>query len=402
MQPSRDRQGAVLQASDCFRISLSFLCFAAACLAQSLTLNRLVVGPPAAQGRSKIFISTTGTPDPHARWKLSARKTKAAAPITVAVTNVVWYPNSSTVALEFDSSVLPAHDPRRYGWTAVYNDLLTVSLAPPEEWFGVPRSRDDADLYLFGSFLAGVSTKPLYAIDASMRWLPEIRNSGYFLGVSSTVAINSSSTLPQDRTRADPDAIAAALTLRFMKRDFLFDVEPAKGEFSRFYPASSFVPSATVKWVRDPLFSTKRHAAVFYPYAGIEAGSNLNHPRTFLGQPATLSSYGGIGRILLRGYGAYYISKQEPDNDDPYLFEFYVDYTARLLFTDEPLVTSGSVLRLNSDPRQYTEAGLAWNVSKHVGLETKYRHGSLPPMFEFVDHQVSIGVTFKTKLPSHF
>ena len=60
-----------------------------------------------------------------------------------------------------------------------------------------------------------------------------------------------------------------------------------------------------------------------------------------------------------------------------------------------------SVLQLQSDPREYFESGIAWNVSKHVGLEVKYKHGSLPPMFEFLDHQVSVGVTFKTKLPAH-
>jgi hypothetical protein len=375
------------------KFCLTLLFCASAATAQSLTLNRLVVGPPG-PGRSKIFISTTGAPDPHASWKLIARKTINSPPIAVTVTNVIWSPSSSTVALEFDPSPLPARDPRRYGWTAVYNDLLTVTLAPPQGLFGVARSRDDADLYLFGSYLAGASTKPLYAIDATMRWLPEIRTSGYFLGVSAMVAINSSSTPPVNRTRADPDAIAAALTLRFMKRDFLFEIQPARGEFSRQYPASSFVPSAMVKWVRDPLFSTSRHAAVFYPYAGIEAGSNLN-------RPPNLTQYGTIGRFVLRAYGAYYVSKKEPDKDDPYLFEFYADYTARLLLADEPLVNSESLLRFNSDPRQYMEAGIAWNVIKHVGLEAKYRHGSLPPMFEFVDHQVSIGITFKTKLPAH-
>jgi len=101
----------------------------------------------------------------------------------------------------------------------------------------------------------------------------------------------------------------------------------------------------------------------------------------------------------LRGYGAYYVSKKEPDNYDPYLLEFYADYTVRFLLTNEPYIKDG--LQLQSDPRQYLESGIAWNVSKHVGLEAKYKHGSLPPMFEFLDHQVSVGVTFKTKLPAH-
>jgi hypothetical protein len=373
------------------RIALVLLAGAMMATAEQLILNRLVVGPPAS-GRSKIFISTAGTPDPHAAWTRAARKSDNSPPVSVPVTNVTWYMSSSTVALEFDPSPLSGRDPHKYGWTATYNGLLTVTLAAPEELFGVPRSKDDADVYLFGSYLAGASTKPLYSIDATVRWLPEIRDSGYFLGISGTVEVNSSTSAPLHESSADPDSLAAALALRFMRHGFLFEIEPAKGEFARRYPASSFVPSAIVKWVRDPIFSTARHAAVFYPYAGIEAGTNLNHP-------ASLSQYGAIGRFVLRGYGAYYISKKEPDNYDPYLLEFYADYTARFLLTNEPYIKDG--LQLQSDPRQYLESGIAWNVSKHVGVEAKYKHGSLPPMFEFLDHQVSVGITFKTKLPAH-
>lgn len=389
------------------KLALALLACAATSTAEQLTLNHLLAGPPA-PGRSKIFISTTGTPDPHAAWTLVARKSEDSPPTPVPVTNVTWYASSSTVALEFDPSPLSGRDPHRYGWTAAYNGLLTVTLAAPERLFGVPKSNHDADVYLFGSYLAGAGTKPLYSIDARVAWMPEFRDSGYFLGISSTVAVNSSSSPPLDKSSADPDSLAAALALRFMRRGFLFEIEPAKGEFARRYPASSFVPAAMVKWVRDPIFNTSRHAAVFYPYAGVEAGANLNKPQTFLGQPLNLSQYGLVGRFVLRGYGAYYIVKKEPDNNDPYLFEFYADYTARFLMTNEPLVTSEyidgvrqPVLQLQSDPRQYLESGIAWNVSKHVGLEAKYKHGSLPPMFEFLDHQVSVGVTFKTKLPAH-
>src|SRR6185312_16126584 len=98
------------------RVALVLLAYAAIAAGQQLTLERLVVGPPAS-GRSRIFISTTGTPDPHAVWRLAARKTVDSPPIAVPVTNVIWYASSSTVALEFDPSPLLGHDPRRYGWT---------------------------------------------------------------------------------------------------------------------------------------------------------------------------------------------------------------------------------------------------------------------------------------------
>lgn len=372
------------------------------CGAEPITLGRLMVGP------QKIYINVTGIPDPNASWSLRARTGTQAPAISVPVTHVEWLAAAGKISLEFDPAPLSGRDPRRFGWTATYNNLLAVTLKPPAPLFGVAKSKEDADLYLFGSYLAGVSTKPLYAIDATLAWLPEVRESGYFLGVASTIAVNSTSSSPADRTEVDPDAISAGMTLRFIRRDFRFDIQPARGEFARRYPATSFVPSATVKWIAKPLFDTPRQAVVFYPSAGIEAGANVNTSETIFGQPANLSNYTAIARLLFRAYAAYYIAKSDPDEDDPYLFEFYADYTVRRPFTDEPFITTQSlngirqpVLRVDSDIRQYIEAGIAWNVSKRVGLEAKYKHGSLPPLFEFLDHQVSVGVTFKTKLPAH-
>ena len=389
------------------RLTLVLLVGAMMATAEQLILNRLVVGPPAS-GRSKIFISTAGTPDPHAAWTLAARKSDNSSPISVPVTNVTWYMSSSTVALEFDPSPLSGGDPHKYGWTATYNGLLTVTLAAPG---GIVRRSqiERRRRYLFVRFVSGGRIHQAAVFNRCESALaardPRFR---YFLGISATVEVNSSTSTPLHESSADPDSLAAALALRFMRHGFLFEIDPAKGELARRYPASSFVPSAIVKWVRDPIFSTSRQAAVFYPYAGVEAGANLNQPQTILGQPVNLAGYGAIGRFVLRAYGAYYISKKEPDNDDPYLFEFYADYTARFLLTNEPMVTSEyvdgvrqPVLQLQSDPREHLESGIAWNVSKHVGLEVKYKYGSLPPMFEFLDHQVSVGVTFKTKLPAH-
>ncbi len=82
---------------------------------------------------------------------------------------------------------------------------------------GAAKGKDDADLYLFGSYLAGFSTKPIYVIDAKLNWAPEITKgtpdpvakkkpgTGWFAGAKSSLSINTDTKAPNDRTEVDPE-----------------------------------------------------------------------------------------------------------------------------------------------------------------------------------------------------
>jgi len=382
-----------------------------------LSVNHLMVGTG-----NRLFISTAQPPDvatlaaltdsSHNKdWHVTAKRNAASADIPITVTRVTWYPNSSTLEIRFDPAPLGWRDPHFYGWSVLFPEPNSVraSVDPPQTGFLSPaKNKDDANLYLMGAYLAGESTKPIYSIDAKLGFVPEIHNSGYFAGVEATVLVNSGSTPPAEQTRVDPDSLSAAVTVSFMRGDFAVSLYPARGEFSRANPDSNFVPAGTVKWILNPLFETGRHAGVFYPSIGVEAGWNLNKPNMLFQQPVDFTAYNHILRGVLGAYAAYYIKRPKPNPNDPYAFEFSTTYVGRIPATDEPFVTSQFVngqrqalVTLDRRVRNYMDSIILWNVSTFVGLQAKYTFGSLPPLFQFTDHQVTVGVTFKARLPGH-
>lgn len=53
---------------------------------------------------------------------------------------------------------------------------------------------------------------------------------------------------------------------------------------------------------------------------------------------------------------------------------------------------------LGKNARHEVEATANLNLTKLLSFSVKYRFGSLPPLFQFVDHQVTFGLTFKGTL----
>jgi hypothetical protein len=83
------------------------------------------------------------------------------------------------VRLTFDLAQLGGRDPRVFVWNVVYKGAvpnLTAKRDQPKKTdaLGAAKGKDDADLYLFGSYLAGFSIKPIYVIEAKLNWALEI------------------------------------------------------------------------------------------------------------------------------------------------------------------------------------------------------------------------------------
>ena len=314
-----------------------------------------------------------------------------------------WDAKSRTIAVTFDPADLAGMTFAKLSWTATFNNQYQATKAAPNA-NSPPKGKDDADLYVFGSYLAGVGTKPLYSIDAKLNWVPEIRE-GYFFGIESAVLVNSGVSAPVNRTRVDPDSLSAGLSFQHRFDELVLDFNPVKGEFSRKFPASDVVSTAALKWARLPnLF--KGGAFVFYPSAGYEVGSNLNKPALLFKEPVNLSGYNTIARGVLGAHAALLFLKKSESTDAPYRLSIQADYTGRVLFEPEPFVTSGylngvlaNLTSVRSNTRHYLEAGVLYNINDLLAVEIKYRYGSLPPLFEFVDHQVTIGITLKSNLP---
>jgi hypothetical protein len=71
-------------------------------------------------------------------------------------------------------------------------------------------------------------------------------------------------------------------------------------------------------------------------------------------------------------------------------------YTVRLPRTAEPFqrasLNDGEPI-LTTKPRHHVETNVNVFLNKGTAITTTYMWGSLPPSFEFVDHQVTIGFT---------
>ncbi len=366
----------------------------------------------------RLYVPTAGDPPPvgdienRFHWVVTAKAPAAgAAAVPVALQDTPqWSAASSTVTLGYTPPAgLGNADPRTWTWKVAYTGPggISASSAPSQStFFGGAKSKADADIYLLGTFLAGEGTKPLYTLDAKLGWVPEWRSSGIYAGLEGTLTINSSAKPPVNRTQADPDSITADINIHFVKSDWLFSMYPLKGEFSRKHPDSNLVPAATVQWTPIKNVGT-RGAIAFYPSIGIEAGRNLMKPSTIDGQSVNLSGYNSIFRGVVGAFAAYYERAKKPDPGNPYQFEITSTFVDRIEVTSEPFLTTSLVngksltkVNFGTNPREYIETNVTWNITPLLGLTVKDTWGSLPPLFALCGQQVTVGLTFKTKLPS--
>jgi hypothetical protein len=363
-----------------------------------------------------LDIVTTGTPADEtqlknpANWSVSVAIGKAIQPI--ALKEVQWIPKVARVTLLILASEVTGIDPENAHWAATFNIIPPQSATwEPQKkkgTFAVAKGKDDADLYLFGSFLAGESTKPLYMIDAKGNWM--WTKGEWDLGIKSALSTNASAQTPVDRTRIDPDSITAAFSAQ---RIFVWRVpgiegldlnlQPLGGEFSRKTTSSDIVGAAQAKLVTKPWFGPIRWVAV-YPVVGYEGGHSLNQPTTLFKEKVNLTGWNGISRAVLGINGEYYWLSKKPTADDTYRFTIDASYQSRILFEPEPFVTVLDVktvptytVTLGRRPRPEAEVHITWNFSKYTGLSIQYKYGSLPPLFQFVDHQATVGLTFRAK-----
>jgi hypothetical protein len=141
----------------------------------------------------------------------------------------------------------------------------------------------------------------------------------------------------------------------------------------------------------------KRNYYFLYPTLGLEVGKNLNRPSTLAGTPVDLSHFNAIVRGLLGADAGFARTTPDQSSDQ---FSFVGHYRVRLPAFDEPFINTAhgvTAVGLTAKSRNWVEVDLDYTPEafKYFGLNVKYQFGSLPPLFSFVDHKVSVGVTFK-------
>jgi hypothetical protein len=221
------------------KILTLFFCTTAFISAQGkFGLDSVVVPRPAAGLRVFIEVNTSGTPpatslleDP-SNWLVFASETDNSV-IPVVGFTPSWISSTGKVRITFDLTQLGGRDPRIFGWNVMYKGTvpnLTANRERPkkQDLPTAAKGKDDADIYLFGSYLAGFSTKPIYVIDAKLNWLIEITKgtpdpvtkkkpgTGWFAGVKSSISTNTDTKAPVDRTKVDPDAIDGSMSIEHM------------------------------------------------------------------------------------------------------------------------------------------------------------------------------------------
>ncbi len=74
----------------------------------------------------------------------------------------------------------------------------------------------------------------------------------------------------------------------------------------------------------------------------------------------------------------------------------------RLLARDELFLetrghTDDPVPFFNRLARHYVENNIAFMLTDFTGITVKHQYGSLPPAYKFMDHRVSVELTFQAK-----
>ena len=405
------------------------LCCATAAFSQGFKLT--AVSPRENAGVVTLFISTSGNPPVNViardKWKVSVSQgdisvlLESAAPMATEPFSDIRY-NATTEQVEIDISrtTLPNIAIDTAAWQAGFFGAGAMSLATRAE--AVPgvnlkpaKSKDDADIYVLGALIAGSATKPIWMVDAkgSIGW--PTGELYHWFGVGGTFQVNPGAKPPADSSDVNPDSITFFTQMdRLQQHRFLNGfiygyqaiVRPVGGEYASETRNGNITTTGQLTLLSKPLL---RNSFVVDPFVGYEFGRNLKKPEKVFGR-VDLTGYNAIARLLFGGAARYYIFQRKVTATDVYRLVLSASWQARALGPDEPFVKSGyapdasgkmtrqKLLVMNNDVRQFVEAGLTWNASPLVAFDLKYKRGSLPPLFQFVDPQVILGVTFKAKI----
>jgi hypothetical protein len=257
----------------------------------------------------------------------------------------------------------------------------------PAKVFTAAKGKEDADIYFSGSAAGARKSKPLYAFESKLGYLWSLGGKRGTLGPRAEVSAASESNI-------DPDSIKVAATYEkifvlgratgvILRSDFL------GAEFDTENRTRNFMTELNGTWVLPPARLGESTFAAFEFMSGFEGGHNYRHK---------LNEH-GLGNLWRWKFGAnaYFVALNPP------IFkriDFSTEYKVRLLNSAEPFtetINDKDVTTLKKGSRHYVGSALDLMFSKALGVTLKYQYGSLPPAFKFVDHSVSVGLTFKVK-----
>jgi hypothetical protein len=310
---------------------------------------------------------------------------------------------SKTVTLITDSVI----DTSKFNYVIIYAEANTPTITlsgqkkpDVKKTFTAAKGKSDADIYLSGTAAGERNSKPSYTIDSKFGYfhnLARLEPSGRYkdlgsIGATGTFVSSQNSTV-------DPDSITAAGTYQ---RAFLFGPSPTGiiltanfigGEFAKKNKnrnlttgadAALVLPSKRLnKSEKSPAFATIDFLL------GVEAGHNYRNEL----QP------NGLGNFWRPKLGAdFYFLILKPGMFDRIIFS--TQYIVRLPQSAEifkETIHGSKIMILSTRPRHYVASDLNFMFAPSYGISLKYRYGSIPPSFQLVDNNVSIGFVLQLK-----
>jgi hypothetical protein len=283
--------------------------------------------------------------------------------------------------------------------------LCTKGKTTPSSW--IPKltaDSKDADISLTGSLQSGVGSKPQYSytFDGKYAFAPPSAVSYAFAATFKAVA--------SQQTNADPDSMKLAANFRYLhnlphRNGLVFISDLIAYEFSRtlkndkqlvlnqpgpqyIEKNSNRVHSAYLTFVRSERFGSFE----FQPF-GIEVGKALT-------RTVKAASNGTTETSILRGvFGADYYNFWKPKKAFKRI-DFEAHHAERVLHFAEPYkraTLNDGKQYLSRYARPISTAKLTFTIADGFGISFSYLRGSLPPTFQFVDHQLTVGLTILLK-----
>ncbi|MEO8597559.1 MAG: hypothetical protein ABI759_29845 [Candidatus Solibacter sp.] len=309
---------------------------------------------------------------------------------------------SNTDPCPANRAVLP---PGTQAYSVTFQSASGVAVAPPTPFqkpvpaggAAASSGKDDSTVYLFGGINTAVGTKPTFNIDAAVDFHPTTRG----LGIKAA-------TITDNRKKVDPDSFNVKLDYVYVLaspsappdgsqiffQGLLLHWDYAGVEFDRKGKNLNFT---TVPYVALP-FTASMWDAAGNPLhtwnmelrAGTEGGSNFRNSLNPDGYGGILRTWAGASNaFILRKLGGFerITIGSSYDIRLPYKRELF----------NHPDADGNAVYSLSRKARHYLTNAVTFGINDYWGLTVKHQYGSLPPAFNFTDHKISMGLTYKFK-----
>jgi len=253
--------------------------------------------------------------------------------------------------------------------------------------FEPARGKSDADIYFSGAAAGARESKPLYLFEAKLGYLWDLGRSGSLGAKASADAAKESNI--------DPDSIkfsgAYEKVLLFTPRTgLILRSDLIGGEFDTKNRTRNLATGLDATLVLPSVRLGEGSFATMDFLGGFEGGHNYRHK---------LNEEEGLGNFWRwkLGANAYFVAL------NPRGFKRInasTEYKVRLLRSFEPftvVVDGKEETKLRKKPRHYVATDVDLMFTDAFGISLKYRYGSLPPAYNFINNSVSIGLTFQLK-----